>query len=60
MQDVLGCDGASRMNFPGTIGGNWQWRYQADQLTPEIEQQLSRITEAYGRAINPDSDTTTK
>jgi 4-alpha-glucanotransferase len=60
MQDVLGCDGASRMNFPGTIGGNWQWRYRSDQLTPEIEQQLSRVTEAYGRAISPDSDTTTK
>jgi 4-alpha-glucanotransferase len=62
MQDVLGGDGSARMNFPGTIAGNWQWRYQTDQLTPEIEQQLLRITEAYGRSPlpNPDSDTTTK
>lgn len=62
MQDVLGGDGSARMNFPGTIAGNWQWRYRADQLTPEIEQQLLRITEAYGRSPlpSPDSDTTTK
>jgi 4-alpha-glucanotransferase len=60
MQDILGCDGSGRMNFPGTIEGNWQWRYLADQLTPEIEQQLLRLTEAYGRTPSPDSDTTTK
>jgi 4-alpha-glucanotransferase len=62
MQDVLGGDGSARMNFPGTIENNWQWRYKTDQLTPEIEQQLLRLTEAYGRSPNPnpDSDTTTK
>jgi 4-alpha-glucanotransferase len=59
MQDVLGGDGSARMNFPGTIEGNWQWRYKPDQLTPEIEQQLLRLTEAYGRSPIPDSDTTT-
>jgi 4-alpha-glucanotransferase len=26
MQDVLALDGAARMNTPGTVGGNWEWR----------------------------------
>ena len=28
MQDFLNLDGAARMNFPGTVGGNWLWRMQ--------------------------------
>jgi 4-alpha-glucanotransferase len=51
MQDILGLDGASRMNFPGTIEGNWQWRYQDNQLTPEIEQQLLNMTETFDRQV---------
>ena len=33
MQDVLGLDGSARMNYPGTIGGNWLWRMKPDQLS---------------------------
>ena len=33
MQDVLGLGGYARMNFPGTIGGNWLWRMKPDALT---------------------------
>jgi 4-alpha-glucanotransferase len=29
MQDVLGLDERARMNVPGTIEGNWQWRLPA-------------------------------
>ena len=28
MQDWLGLGGEARMNYPGTVGGNWQWRMQ--------------------------------
>jgi 4-alpha-glucanotransferase len=57
MQDILGLDGSARMNFPGTIEGNWQWRYHKDQLTPEIEQQLQHLTETFGReVISPDQE----
>ena len=28
MQDFLNLDGSARMNFPGTVGGNWLWRMQ--------------------------------
>ena len=36
MQDVLGLDGSARMNFPGTIGGNWLWRMRPDAATDEL------------------------
>jgi 4-alpha-glucanotransferase len=32
MQDVLGLDGAARMNTPGTIEGNWRWRLMPARL----------------------------
>jgi 4-alpha-glucanotransferase len=32
MQDFLGLDTEARMNVPGTINGNWQWRFQWQQL----------------------------
>ena len=28
MQDILGLDSDARMNFPGKMGGNWQWRLE--------------------------------
>jgi 4-alpha-glucanotransferase len=31
MQDLLGLDSASRMNSPGTVVGNWRWRFQWEQ-----------------------------
>ena len=30
MQDCLGLGGEARMNFPGTVGGNWLWRMPED------------------------------
>ncbi len=32
MQDILALDDAHRMNTPGTIVGNWQWRFTWDML----------------------------
>ena len=29
MQDWLGLGGEARMNYPGTVGGNWLWRMEA-------------------------------
>ncbi len=49
MQDVLGLGNEARMNLPSTIADNWQWRYHSSEITPEIEQQLLSITEAFGR-----------
>jgi 4-alpha-glucanotransferase len=33
VQDVLGLGSEARMNRPGVIGGNWEWRLQPGQLT---------------------------
>ena len=34
MQDFLELDGSARMNFPGTVGGNWLWRMQKTDYAP--------------------------
>ena len=44
IQDVLGLDGAARMNVPGQATGNWTWRLLPDQLTEEIRDRLARYT----------------
>ena len=35
-QDYLGLDGQHRMNTPGTMEGNWQWRFSWDQVPKDI------------------------
>lgn len=49
LQDILGLDEKARMNLPGRLGGNWQWRFLPESLTPEIIQRLREMTELYGR-----------
>lgn len=49
LQDILGLGSNARMNVPGRENGNWAWRFQWNQLTPEIEQRLGRLTREAGR-----------
>jgi 4-alpha-glucanotransferase len=49
MQDWLGLGAQSRMNSPGRLGGNWQWRMKAGAVTPELTAKIARMTEIYGR-----------
>ncbi|MCB1760166.1 MAG: 4-alpha-glucanotransferase [Gammaproteobacteria bacterium] len=49
MQDLLALDGEHRMNLPGTIGGNWKWRFQWQQLDHTLARRLYRRVEMYGR-----------
>ena len=32
MQDVMALDETARMNVPGTVEGNWSWRFQWDEI----------------------------
>jgi 4-alpha-glucanotransferase len=32
MQDLLALDSAARMNTPGTVNGNWRWRFDWSQV----------------------------
>lgn len=36
LQDILGLGSEARMNIPGTIYGNWEWRLDRALLTDEI------------------------
>ena len=45
LQDVLGLGTNARMNTPGTIEGNWQWRYKNNTLTSDIIERMRILTE---------------
>lgn len=49
LQDALGLGSEARMNLPGTVSGNWKWRYKAGALTSEIRDRLERLTRMYDR-----------
>ncbi|PSQ91400.1 MAG: 4-alpha-glucanotransferase, partial [Bacteroidetes bacterium QH_2_63_10] len=50
MQDVIGLGSEGRMNTPGTMGDNWEWRLLPDQIAEEDEEFLKDLTHLYGRA----------
>ena len=49
LQDVLGLDGAHRMNLPGKGEGHWEWRFTWAQVQPGHARQLARFCELYRR-----------
>lgn len=49
LQDVLRLDSKARMNIPGTIEGNWNWRVEKISLSQEISTELRSLAERYGR-----------
>ena len=49
MQDVLGLDGSARMNFPGTIGGNWLWRMKPGALTDDLSMKYFKLNKSSRR-----------
>ncbi len=53
LQDLLEYDSDGRMNTPGTAAGNWGFRFQADELTDEIAQELKELTILFGRHEEP-------
>lgn len=48
-QDFLGLDGRHRMNKPGTRQGNWQWRFDWQQVPAEFEQLTLALLEQHHR-----------
>ncbi|MCA9927413.1 MAG: 4-alpha-glucanotransferase [Anaerolineales bacterium] len=49
MQDLMGLGNEARMNFPGKVGGYWQWRFRWDMLAPHISGRLVELVDLYGR-----------
>ena len=48
MQDFLRLDGESRMNVPGVVGGNWDWRMEK-MPEPKLARELKSMVKEYNR-----------
>lgn len=49
MQDILSLDSRHRMNTPGTTIGNWGWRFEWEQVWPELAGDLRKLIQLFGR-----------
>lgn len=49
LQDILKLDSHARMNTPGTMGGNWHWRFEWAQFDASFNQQIQRLMTIYQR-----------
>lgn len=49
LQDILGLGSEHRTNTPGTVGNNWLWRFQWQQLQAHKAQQFLVLNRRYGR-----------
>lgn len=49
LQDILCLDNDARMNVPGTVGDNWQWRFPEGCISKETELKLADLTKRMNR-----------
>lgn len=49
MQDLLMLGSTARMNTPGTIVNNWQWRFNWNESKPVIVEKISHLMMLYQR-----------
>ena len=49
MQDYLLLDNSARVNFPSSMGTNWQWRMKKADLTAALAKEIKTLTQRYGR-----------
>ena len=50
MQDYLELGKHCRMNLPGTLGGNWEWRMLPGEADAKLAERIAKMTRMYGRA----------
>jgi len=50
MQDLLELGDEARMNFPGKLGGNWEWKMHQNWNSPKLEKRLLEINQLYDRS----------
>ena len=50
LQDILNLGQEARMNVPGTVRGNWEWRFMPEQLTGDVTAMLAEMTDTYNRS----------
>jgi 4-alpha-glucanotransferase len=51
MQDILQLDSRHRMNIPGTVLGNWQWRFDWAQLQNTQTEAIKNLIETSKREV---------
>lgn len=56
MQDILNLSGEARMNYPGTLGNNWTWRFTWEQIYPELAEKYRSLAELYERPPEPEEE----
>lgn len=49
MQDYLCLGNEARINEPSTLGGNWKWRLEKEQISEELVKAIYRMTRIHGR-----------
>jgi 4-alpha-glucanotransferase len=49
LQDLLMLDTSARMNTPGKIGGNWDWRFDWEHIDPDLIDKCSDLMKLYQR-----------
>jgi 4-alpha-glucanotransferase len=49
MQDILGLGSEARMNVPGKMKDNWQWRMKKNVLTKMLTQKMKKLTQTFER-----------
>jgi 4-alpha-glucanotransferase len=49
MQDILELGEETRINAPGSLGGNWQWRMRPEAIDGKLAKRLHKLTETYRR-----------
>jgi len=45
LQDILGLDNSARMNVPGTINGNWNWRFAQGVIPESTVKMMKELTQ---------------
>ena len=49
VQDILCLGSEGRMNLPGTVGSNWEWRCRQELFTSQLSAKLANLVEKYNR-----------
>ena len=49
IQDYLCLGNEARINQPSTLGDNWIWRLQKEEVSKELIKKIRKMTKLYGR-----------
>lgn len=56
MQDILDYGADTRMNTPGVQGGNWAWRFTANEFDNPVKERLAHFTWLYRRRADQQTE----